>query len=124
MNIGIGARIQSRRKELKMGAAELAQKIGKSKATLYRYENGDIENVPLDILKPIAEALEVSPAYLMGWKEEIKKAPVEAAERHFEMVMDEDLSEIFEDFKSLDATKRKIVKDLVHSLAETKKAEV
>jgi len=65
----IGARIQSRRKELKMGADELAQKIGKSKATLYRYENGDIENVPLDILTPIAEALEVSPAYLMGWEQ-------------------------------------------------------
>lgn len=76
MSTTIGARIQSRRKELKMGADELAQKIGKSKATLYRYENGDIENVPLDILKPIAEALEVSPAYLMGWKE-----PVEGNEK-------------------------------------------
>jgi len=52
------------------------------------------------------------------WKEEIEKKPVEAAERHIEMIMDEDLSDIFEDFKSLDATKRKIVKDLVHSLAE------
>ena len=50
----------------------------------------------------------------------IENDPVGMAERHFEMIMDEDLAEIFEDFKTLDATKKKIVKDLVHSLAETK----
>lgn len=50
----------------------------------------------------------------------IDNSPQEMAERHFEMIMDEDLNEIFDDFRSLDAGKRKIVKDLVHSLAETK----
>ena len=49
----------------------------------------------------------------------INNSPVEMAERHFEMVMDEDLNEIFDDFRSLDAGKKKIVKDLVRSLAET-----
>ncbi len=121
--MNIGKRIKNRRKEMKMSADELASKLGKDRSTIYRYEKGDIENLPLDILEPIAAALNTSPAYLMGWDEEIKKDPVGAAERHFEMVMDEDLIEIFEDFKSLDATKRKIVKDLVHSLAETKKTE-
>lgn len=49
----------------------------------------------------------------------INNSPKEMAERHFEMVMDEDLNEIFDDFRSLDAGKKKIVKDLVRSLAET-----
>jgi transcriptional regulator with XRE-family HTH domain len=124
MSKRVGARIQSRRKELKMGADELAQKIGKSKATLYRYENGDIENVPLDILEPIAAALEVTPAYLMGWKDAIEEQPVKMAELHFEMIEDIDLTELFADWKQLDAGKRKIVKDLAHNLAEAKKAEV
>lgn len=115
----VGERMKIRRKEIRLSVEELAKRLGKSKATVYRYENGDIENLPLDLLEPIAAALEVSPAYLMGWKEEIEQKPVEAAERHIEMIMDEDLSDIFEDFKSLDATKRKIVKDLVHSLAKT-----
>ena len=54
----------------------------------------------------------------------IENSPKEMAELHFEMIMDEDLSEIFADLKFLDARERKIVKDLAHSLAETKKAEV
>lgn len=50
----------------------------------------------------------------------IEESPKKMAERHFEILMDEDISEIFEDFKKLDAAQKKIVKDLVHSLAETK----
>lgn len=49
----------------------------------------------------------------------IQNDPVGMAEIHVEMIMDEDLSDIFKDFKTLDAKKRKIVKDLVKSLAET-----
>ena len=103
-----------------MSADRLAELLGKNRSTIYRYEAGEIENLPLDILEPIAKALETTPAYLMGWAEEIERNPVEAAERHFEMIMDEDLSEIFEGFRKLDKAKKKIVKDLVHSLAETK----
>lgn len=63
----IGQRIKARRKELDMSAEQLANKLGKSRATIFRYENGDIKNLPLDILTPIAEALATTPAYLMGW---------------------------------------------------------
>lgn len=65
----IGKRIQTRRKELGMSVEELAKKLGKAKATVYRYENGDIENLPLDILEPIAKALAIKPECLMGWEE-------------------------------------------------------
>lgn len=53
-------------------------------------------------------------------KKTIENSPVEMAERHFEIIMDEDINDIFDDFRSLDAAKKKIVKDIVHSLAETK----
>ena len=65
--MSIGLRIKSRRKELKMSADELGKRLGKDRSTIYRYEKGDIENLPLDILEPIAEALETTPQYLMGW---------------------------------------------------------
>lgn len=65
----IGKRIQARRKQLKMSADELGKKLGKDRSTIYRYEKGDIENLPLDILEPIAYALETTPQYLMGWEE-------------------------------------------------------
>lgn len=49
----------------------------------------------------------------------IENSPSEMAERHFEMIMDEDLNEIFDYLKMLDKTKRKIAKRLIRSLAET-----
>ena len=71
--MAIGDRIKSRRKHLKMSAEELAKRIGKDRSTVFRYEKGDIENLPLDILEPIAKALGTTPQYLMGWDEVQKK---------------------------------------------------
>lgn len=67
--MNIGQRINARRKELDMSADELAEKLGKSRSTVFRYENGDVKNLPLDILEPVAKALNTTPAYLMGWDE-------------------------------------------------------
>lgn len=66
----IGERIRQRRNELELSLEQLAQKLGKNRSTVYRYETGDIENMPLDVLKPIADALNTTPAWLMGWDEE------------------------------------------------------
>ena len=63
-----GDRIKQRRLELGLSADELALRIGKSRATICRYENGDIENMPTPILEPLAKALYTTPAQLMGWK--------------------------------------------------------
>ena len=65
----IGDRIKSRRKFLKISADDLGKRLGKDRSTIYRYEKGDIENLPLDILEPIAEALDTTPQYLMGWEQ-------------------------------------------------------
>jgi transcriptional regulator with XRE-family HTH domain len=73
MVMTIGHRIKERRKYLKMSADELGKRLGKDRSTIYRYEKGDIENLPLDILEPIAAALETTPQYLMGWNEVQKK---------------------------------------------------
>lgn len=63
-----GERIKQRRLELGYSVDELAHKIGKSRATIYRYENGSIEDLPITIMEPLARALETTPADLMGWK--------------------------------------------------------
>ena len=64
-----GNRIKRRRLELGFTVDELARKIGKNRATIYRYENNDIENYSTLLLEPLAHALETSPAYLMGWED-------------------------------------------------------
>lgn len=63
----IGKRIKSLRKKRGMSIDDLAAKLGKNRTTLYRYENGDIENLPLGVLNPLAEALDTTPGHLMGW---------------------------------------------------------
>lgn len=64
----IGDRIKERRIAIGMSVQTLASKIGKSLATVYRYENNEVEGVPVDVLKPLASALGVTPEYLVGWE--------------------------------------------------------
>lgn len=65
--MNVGERIKERRQYLGMSVDELADKLGKNRATIYRYESAEIENLPLNILEPLAKALDVTPSYLMGW---------------------------------------------------------
>ena len=64
-----GERIKYRRKRIGMSAEKLAPKLGVSPATIYRWEKGDIEKVPATILEPLADALQTTPEYLMGWSD-------------------------------------------------------
>lgn len=65
--MSVGKRIKERRNELQMTVDELAKRLNKNRATVYRYEKGEIGNLPLDILEPLAKALDTTPQYLMGW---------------------------------------------------------
>lgn len=64
----IGARVKELRKSLGLTQKELAEKCGyKSLTTINKIELG-INSIPLDTVEKLASALQVSPAYLMGWK--------------------------------------------------------
>lgn len=63
-----GEKIRTRRKQLGMTVDELAGKLGKNRATIYRYENDAIE-MPASLLKPLSEALDTEPGDLMDWGE-------------------------------------------------------
>lgn len=66
--MSIGTRIKFMRKKLGYSAEELGELIGKDRATIYRYEKGDIENLPYSVIEPLSNALKVTPAFLMGWQ--------------------------------------------------------
>lgn len=72
-----GDRMKLRRKELGLSAETVAERLGVSPATVYRYEKGDIEKLPGDILPTLSKILQTTPAYLMGWEEEspVDKVP-------------------------------------------------
>ena len=66
----VGERMKARRKELGMSADYVAERIGVSRSTVFRYESGDIEKLPVDSVYPIAKVLSVSPRWLMGWDDD------------------------------------------------------
>ena len=71
----IGKRIKERRKQLGLTVDELAERLGKNRATIYRYESNDIEKLPTTVLEPLAKALNTTPAFLMGWEDNSSDFP-------------------------------------------------
>lgn len=63
----VAKRIKELRKAKGISAESIAEQLGTNPTTIYRYEKGDIEKMPLSVLEPIAKILGCSPAYLMGW---------------------------------------------------------
>ena len=68
--MNIGNRIKQRRLSLGMSVDDLAIEVNKNRATIYRYEKGEIENLPTTVIEPLAKALETTPEYLMGWTDD------------------------------------------------------
>lgn len=67
--LDIGERIKIRREKLKMSQDELAKRIGyKSRSSINKIELGHY-NLTQSKIKAIADALETTPAYIMGWEE-------------------------------------------------------
>ena len=77
----IGERIKQRRIELGLSVDEVAEKLGKNRATVYRYESNEIENLPVGTLEPLAKILETTPAQLMGWDDDESQASDERTKR-------------------------------------------
>ena len=109
--MNIGHRIKQRRKALKMSADELGARLGKDRSTIYRYEKGDIENLPLDILEPIAAALQTTPQYLMGW-EEVQKTNDTITDAVIKMRTDSEFLSLVECLMKLDGEKQSDIKKM------------
>lgn len=92
----IGERIKQRRLELGYTADALAKLLNKNRATIYRYENGDIENMPIDVLEPLAKALNTTPAYLMGWQEPHKASTTSHSTQTEDYYLDAETAEYAE----------------------------
>ena len=67
-----GERIKRLRKELGISAEYIAEKIGVSPSTIYRYENNEISSMKVDNLKSIANLLGVDACYLLGWNSDLQ----------------------------------------------------
>lgn len=110
----LAERVRARREELGLSQTELAQKMGyNSRSSINKIENG--RAISQKLIVRLAEALEVSPSYLMGWDEK----PEEQAEYEASILMDEDIMELVHLYKCLDSEQKKAVKQMAKLLAST-----
>ncbi len=77
----IGERLKELRERLGMSQVDFASKINVSKQSLYKYENNIITNIPSDKIEAAAKVGNVSPAYLMGWDNNIAPISGESKEK-------------------------------------------
>ena len=113
--MNIGEKIRNARLQKGLTQEALGELLGVQKSAIAKYESGRVVNIKRSTLKKISDVLGIRPAELIT---DIETKPVELAELHAEMLQDEDLLEVYEYFKTLDTKKRKIVKDLIRSLAD------
>ena len=78
-----------RKRRLEIGATleEIGKAVGVSKATVQRWESGEIKNVRRDKINRLADALQTTPSCLMGW-EEPSSMPLPANMRPFDSKID------------------------------------
>lgn len=55
--------------------AYVADKLGIKEATMQRYESGEIKNIKHETITSLAEILNCSPSYLMGWEDTNSNEP-------------------------------------------------
>ena len=64
-------RIKERRLKLGMTLLDVANALGVKEATVQRYESGEIKNPKHQTVLELAKIFRCSPAYLMGWEDEV-----------------------------------------------------
>lgn len=124
----IGSRIRTRREELGLSQDELAKRLGyKSRSSLNKIEL-DQRNLTQSKIKAIADALETTPSYIMGWNETTDNLLLKTArekvnsDRFFEKALNEqetllslsnEAVQIAKDYSDLDSWGRTAVRELV-----------
>lgn len=65
----VGERIKWVRENKGMSQEELAKKMGyKDRSSVTKIEKGSDDNIYMDTIQKVADILECSPLYLMGWE--------------------------------------------------------
>lgn len=68
--MGMAERIREQRIKKGYTQEELGLKLGLQKSAIAKYEKGRVENIKRSIIVNMAQILDCSPAYLMGWEAE------------------------------------------------------
>lgn len=110
-------KIKELRKSKNMTLEEVGKKVGVGKSTVRKWETGMIANMKRDKILALANALDTTPAYLMGWideKEERKNDII--TEVVLKMRTDETFASVVENLYKLDKDKLETINQMLNTL--------
>lgn len=87
--MNMGQKIHSLRTQKGLTLEELGDMVGVGKSTVRKWENGMIANMKRDKILKVSEALETTPAYLMGWNEKNNTSSHPENEHDIEKILDQ-----------------------------------
>lgn len=104
----VGERIKQKRENINMSQEELARRMGyKDRSSISKIEKESDKNLSLETIQKIADILNCSPLFLMGWSEE----------EHYETKLSPQEEEFIERYHRLDPYSRSIVENMIEALA-------
>ncbi len=109
----LGQKIKEARLQKGLTQEELGKLVGLQKSAIAKYENGRVVNIKRSTLQKLAKALDLRGSDLI-----IESNPKEAATLHARVLMDSELMLSIEQYYELSDEKKKMVRDLIRSLAE------
>ena len=109
----LGQKIKETRLQKGLTQEDLGKIVGLQKSAIAKYENGRVVNIKRSTLQKLAKALDLRGSDLI-----IESNPKEAATLHARVLMDTELMLSIEQYYELSDEKKKMVRDLIRSLAE------
>ncbi len=111
----IGERIKYRREQLEMSQDELARRLGyKSRSSINKIEN-DASGLPQTKIAAIANALQTTPAYIMGWSETQQKNDI-ASDIAVRLIKDSEFLSVVEVINKLNPEQLASIKQVANVL--------
>lgn len=113
-NTEIGKRIKYARNLRNSTLDEIAKKVGVTKSTVQRYENGKINAIKIPVVESIAIALNVNPAWIIGKSDvmELPEQKVPEILQYYEQLNDIGKNVAIERVKELTEVPRYIKEDV------------
>lgn len=99
--------LKTQREALNLTLDDVGRYVGVSGATVSRWESGEIANIRRDKIAKLADILQVSPSYLMGWPEKVPSIKDERTEterkltvlaRHLDSIPEETRNRLIHNF--------------------------
>lgn len=105
--------LKARRLEKNLTLDEVAHMVGVSAPTISRWESGDIANMRRDKIVKLAQALDMSPAIIMGWDNEKSENTENNTVDYMIPSLNSDESWFVERYRSSDEQTKEMVKRLL-----------